>query len=661
VARRVDEEPSGGTGAPEGELAPVDELPILLVDDRPENLRALEAVLEPLGRPLESATSGAEALRMLLTRDYALILLDVRMPGLPGLETARVIKQRERTRDVPIVFLTAARDEVEDMIRGYGVGAVDYVLKPFDPELLRSKVGVFAELDASRRALKQSEQLLRAAFEAAPIGKTLLDSEHRIVRSNPAFARLLGRGAPALKHVLITHLSHPDDRELLAGALDELAMGAELPDGGIDLRLRTVLDSEVSVAMFGTSIETAELDQPLLLVQWVDLTARRRAEQARAELLLEQAARAHAEAVAERLDKLQSLSTATESASLDQLLPGLAIRLAELFGAELAEVRVDEPGQEPHVVRAAAGRLLSSAERPSEADASLEAPLRIDRTKLGAIQLVLPAAHKLTDADRSLLHDAADRAALSIRRAQLHEAEHRIAVELQRGLLPKRLPEVPGVEITAHYEAAGVAAEVGGDWYDAFTLPHGRIGVVVGDVTGRGVPAASSMGQARSVTRAFALGEDGHRSPGEVLTRLNSHQLSLGTEEMLTVVYAIVDPAANTVTWANAGHLPPLLRSATGERTFLNGGDALIGVANVDYESRHHAIGDGSLLMLYTDGLIERRGEPLDTGFARLRDALREGPDELEDLCDELLTRLLGEPRELHDDVTAVLLRMTGG
>jgi serine phosphatase RsbU (regulator of sigma subunit) len=488
----------------------------------------------------------------------------------------------------------------------------------------------------------------------------LLDSQQRIVRSNPAFARLLGRSAPALKDVRIADLSHPDDRELLTGALDELAMGAELPEGGVDLRLRTVMEADVSVAMFGSSIETAELDQPLLLVQWVDLTARRRAEQARAELLLEQAARAHAEAVAERLDKLQSLSTATESASLDQLLPGLAIRLAELFGAELAEVRVDEPGQEPHVVRAAAGRVLSAAERGSEADASLEAPLRIDRTKLGVIRLVLPA-NQLTDADRSLLHDAADRAALSIRRAQLHEAEHRIAVELQRGLLPKRLPEVARVEITAHYEAAGVAAEVGGDWYDAFAMPGGRIGVVVGDVTGRGVPAASSMGQARSVTRAFALGDDGHRSPGEVLTCLNEHQLSLGTEEMLTVVYAIVDPAANTVSWANAGHLPPLLRTAAGERTFLSGGDALIGVANVAYETRRQAIGDGALLMLYTDGLIERRGEPLDTGFDRLRDALTEGPEELEDLCSELLSRLLGEPRDLHDDVTAVLLRMTGG
>src|SRR6202012_5457889 len=175
------------------DLAAVHALPILLVDDQPENLRTLEAVLEPLGYPLVTSSSGHGALRLLLERDFAMILLDVRMPGLDGRETAQLIKERTRTRDIPIVFLTAARDEVSDIARGYGVGAVDYVLKPFDPDLLRSKVLVFAELEASRRALKRSEALLSGAFEAAPIGKTVLDAQNRIIRSNPAFAHLVGR------------------------------------------------------------------------------------------------------------------------------------------------------------------------------------------------------------------------------------------------------------------------------------------------------------------------------------------------------------------------------------------------------------------------------------------------------------------------------------
>ena len=151
-----------------------------------------------------------------------MILLDVRMPGLDGFETAQLIKERTRTRDIPIVFLTAARDEVSEIARGYGVGAVDYVLKPFDPDLLRSKVAVFAELEASRRALKRSEALLSGAFEAAPIGKTVLDAERRIVRSNPAFARLVGRELGELNGVAVVELCDLEDRPTLSATLEDV-------------------------------------------------------------------------------------------------------------------------------------------------------------------------------------------------------------------------------------------------------------------------------------------------------------------------------------------------------------------------------------------------------------------------------------------------------
>ena len=149
-----------------------------------------------------------------------------------------------------------------------------------------------------------------------------------------------------------------------------------------------------------------------------------------------------------------------------------------------------------------------------------EAATQIERAKLGSIRLELPGERSFDNEEIALLRQAADRGALSIRRVQLHEEEHRIAVELQRGLIPARLPSVSGIELAAHYQAAGLGAEVGGDWYDAFVLPSGRLGVVLGDVAGSGIRAASTMGQLRSVTRAFALGNDEVPSPGEVLTRL---------------------------------------------------------------------------------------------------------------------------------------------
>src|SRR4029077_15261362 len=131
------------------------------VDDRPQNLIALQAILEPLGLELVTAGSGSEALRILLTRDdFAVILLDVQMPELDGFETAEVIKQRERTSTIPIIFLTALSKEERHVFRGYEVGAVDYVFKPFDPEILRAKVAVFIELwDKNQQIRRQAEQL----------------------------------------------------------------------------------------------------------------------------------------------------------------------------------------------------------------------------------------------------------------------------------------------------------------------------------------------------------------------------------------------------------------------------------------------------------------------------------------------------------------------
>jgi len=665
VARRLDTPHSALDDAEAvTDLTAVDALPILLVDDQPENLRTLEAVLDPLGYPLVTSSSGHGALRLLLEQDFAMILLDVRMPGLDGLETAQLIKQRARTKDIPIVFLTAARDEVSDIARGYGVGAVDYVLKPFDPELLRSKVAVFAELEASRRALKRSEALLSSAFEAAPIGKTVLDAEGRIVRSNPAFANLVGRDLDELTGMAVVDLCEYDDRPALTATLDEVIRrprtGAASERPGGDLRLVSSTGAEVWVAMFARAIEATEVAEPLVLGQWVDLTVRRRAEQDRAELLLEQAARVQAESVAERLSKLQSLTSAFEALALDDLLPQLAARLAQLFEVDVAEVHISGELEQPVVVRAVGAQLRAGADEGPvvEDDRWRQVPLVIEGASVGSLRLALPPGRSFSTTERSLLQDAADRAALAIRRAQLHEEEHRIAVELQRGLIPKSLPEVGGVELSASYEVAGIGVQVGGDWYDAFEIPDGRLGIVVGDVTGRGIRAASAMGQLRTLTRAFALAEEGHRAPGEALTLLNRHQLALGDEHLFTIVYAVIDPEDGTIAWANGGHPPPLLRTSDGTCTYLDGGNGLMGVEERPYETFEQRLARDSTVVLYTDGLIERRGESLDAGLDRLVNAAASGPEEPRPLRDHILAWLLEPGTQRYDDVTAVVARL---
>lgn len=630
-------------------------LPILAVDDRMENLVALEAVLAPLGLSVVTARSGEEALRLLLERDFALILLDVRMPGLDGIETARLIKLRERTRDVPIVFLTAAHDEIGEIVRGYDVGAVDYVLKPFDPELLRSKVAVFTELEQSRRALRQSEAFLRSAFEAGPIGKTVVDVRRHIVRANPPFARLVGRDQDELAGVPVLDLCHPDDRPGLAALLDH-TFAAEPGPGDepeIDVRLMISETRELWVSPTASPIAETEQALPRLLVQWVDVTARRRAEQARAELLIAQAGRAQAEANAARLERLQKLAEPVEARAFDALLAELVTRLIDVLEAVAAEVVIDEGEHR------AAHRLGDepAGTSPSAAEDWHEVRLATADGTHGVLRVGFAPGRGPTGADLAMLRDAADRVSLVIRRAQLHEQEHRIAVELQRGLLPKRLPDVPGIEIAARTEAAGLETEVGGDWYDAFPLPDDRLGVVIGDVTGSGIRAASMMGQLRSVTRAFALA-DPAPSPAEVLTRVHLYHAKLGFEQLFTVLYVILDPGEGSVVWANAGHPPPVLRSATGDARLLYGSETMMTFTEVTYRDRHATALPGDALLLYTDGLVERRGEAIDVGLRRLVAAVQASPSDPPGMCAHVMSTTTGQTDRSEDDVTAVVLRV---
>jgi len=151
---------------------PGSDIKILLVDDRPENLLALESILTSLGHELVTAASGEQALRAVLREDFAVILLDVRMPGMDGFEVAAHIRLRERSRDTPIIFLTAAGDGPHQTLRGYAAGAADYLTKPFDPWVLRAKVGVFAELHRKNRQLKEQAEMLR---EAAGVTPRMLD------------------------------------------------------------------------------------------------------------------------------------------------------------------------------------------------------------------------------------------------------------------------------------------------------------------------------------------------------------------------------------------------------------------------------------------------------------------------------------------------------
>ncbi|MDI5967008.1 response regulator [Streptomyces sp. SL13] len=208
---------------------------ILLVDDRPENLLALEAILSALDQTLVRASSGEEALKALLTDDFAVILLDVQMPGMDGFETAAHIKRRERTRDIPIIFLTAINHGPHHTFRGYAAGAVDYISKPFDPWVLRAKVSVFVDLYMKNCQLREQAALLRLQLEQGEQGGggresagVLAELSARLAaveEQAEALTKQLDESADAAAVATAAHL----ERKLtgLRRALDALEPGAD--------------------------------------------------------------------------------------------------------------------------------------------------------------------------------------------------------------------------------------------------------------------------------------------------------------------------------------------------------------------------------------------------------------------------------------------------
>jgi serine phosphatase RsbU (regulator of sigma subunit)/anti-sigma regulatory factor (Ser/Thr protein kinase) len=227
-----------------------------------------------------------------------------------------------------------------------------------------------------------------------------------------------------------------------------------------------------------------------------------------------------------------------------------------------------------------------------------------------------------------------------VREAQARAQAEAIAGTLQRQLLPERLPVLPALAMAARYRPGERAAQVGGDWYDAIVLAGGRVGLAIGDVVGHGVRAATLMGELRAALRAYAVIDP--QAPGAVMSQLNALAARThGGEMVATALYMVIDPDAGQARFASAGHLPPLVMAADGATRFLEHTPAPpLGVMeHTGYETWESELQPGSSVLLYTDGVVERRGEQLDVGLERLRGVLSEGETDLEALSTRILAR----------------------
>ena len=284
----------------------------------------------------------------------------------------------------------------------------------------------------------------------------------------------------------------------------------------------------------------------------------------------------------------------------------------------------------------------------------LGAPLIVEGRVIGVLHVGTLSFRTFTDRDAELLQVAADRAALAIDHAQSFE-QRRLAESLQRSVLPQELVPIPGVEAAVRYLPAASGTALGGDWYDVFPLSEGRIGMVVGDVVGRGVEAAALMAQLRTALRAYAF--EGHR-PAVVVDRVNGLSSFLQPTTMTTTAFLVLDPEAEELTMVSAGHPPPLLVGSDGTAAFLDPPVGVpLGVSRVSgYVEWTCPIPAGSTLVLYTDGVVEVRGQSVDIGLERLRELASRGIADLEELCSTIVAELIADGRPA-DDVALLAAR----
>jgi serine phosphatase RsbU (regulator of sigma subunit)/anti-sigma regulatory factor (Ser/Thr protein kinase) len=286
-------------------------------------------------------------------------------------------------------------------------------------------------------------------------------------------------------------------------------------------------------------------------------------------------------------------------------------------------------------------------------------PLIARGVMLGFFVCVRKVGFRRFDAyDTEIGMEFAARAAIFIDNAQRYSRERATALTLQRSMLPTGLSAPSSVEVRHRYLPGSKLIEVGGDWYESIALPGGRVALVVGDVAGHGVRAAVTMGRLRTAIHTLAMLE---LPPAETLQQLNELMQELGVREphFATCVYAVFDAVAGTCEVASAGHLPPLLVRPDGTNELLDVQPAPpLGVGTGLIQTRVLDIEDGSLLVLYTDGLVEKRSRDIDEGLGRLREIFGPGSTEqpLEDLCKDTLAGVYAD--EHRDDIAVLMARL---
>jgi anti-sigma regulatory factor (Ser/Thr protein kinase)/putative methionine-R-sulfoxide reductase with GAF domain len=348
------------------------------------------------------------------------------------------------------------------------------------------------------------------------------------------------------------------------------------------------------------------------------------------------------------LDEPAGQLVATAARGLEEeVYQGMRIPMGRGFAGRVAA------GKQPVAIEDVQhGDVVNPVLRKKGIRSLLGVPLVASGRLLGVLHIGTLESRHFGDADVDLLQMVADRVALATQ-ARLSDTERRAAVVLQRSLLPERLPQVAGLEVAMRYIAGG-EGDVGGDWYDLFTLPSGWVCMTVGDVVGRGLRAAAVMGRLRSAVRAYALETAGH--PGAILDRIDRMLRQFEPGEMATAVVGLLEPSFGRLHVSLAGHPAPIVATGVGPAMYVDAPvDPPLGVAPpVRRQAATVDLPPGAVVCFYSDGLVERRGVSLDARLEQLCDAISVHP--AEEVCTTVMVHLVGDDRPT-DDIALLTVR----
>jgi PAS domain S-box-containing protein len=625
---------------------------VLVADDNADMREYLARLLRTAGYQVTTVTDGQAALDAVRAAIPDLVISDVMMPRLDGLGLVTALRADARTAAVPVLLLSARAGQ-EASVEGLRAGADDYLVKPFSAVELLARVR--SNLGMARFRNRES-QFRRTLIDSLQEGFFVTDEEGTILEANQAFLALVGYSPDGLPfrwpHPWIPDPgADPDGWALTARAFTDYQRHG---GGRYTIQVRHRDGRAVWLACSSASLPSPDGRGRLFVGTTRDVTAERLAGQREATLAGFAAALAASGEISELLTTAareiaaavhaSQVTTALWSSDDKPAVTGWP-RLAPGQGASAAVTgALDDIRHQP----AASVAVLPGDEGTS----LLAAPL--DGTGSSAIAAEFPAGRLLSAEVRELFSVLTSHLAQVLAKARDYEQARAVALTLQHAILgPTELPH----GFAARYTPAVPPLEVGGDWYDVIPLPGQRTGVVAGDCVGRGLPAAAVMGQLRSASQAVLLRAPG---PAEALTDLDTFASRIPGAECASVFCAILDPAAGTVTYSCAGHPPPILVTDGASYQLLDQARSLPLAMLPDDWRRTQAtatLPPGATLMLYTDGLVERRNQSLDKGIdaaaVTVAEHAQDHPDEVADRVMSAMTPAAG----YEDDVAVLIYR----